>query len=95
MPAWLPLPYLPMFQIDRNSSFGRQYKIEQNFKLPTIYKVIWSKAGGREGTEALLTDFNGSNDQIDWSNDIDASAYGLCSFIFEDEIYFLGQVFFN
>ena len=68
-------------------------KKTSNYRPPK--KVIWSKAGGREGTDALLTDFKGSNNQIDWSNDMDASAYGLCSFIFKDQIYFLGQVFFN
>ena len=84
-----------MSYVCRSTSFGRPYKIKQNSKTSTIRKVIWSKAGGRDGTDALMTDFKGSSNQIDWSNDKDASAYGLCSFLFEDQIYFLGEVFFN
>ena len=41
-------------------------------------------------TYASITDFDGSDTSVQWTNHIDATAYSMCSFIFEDDIFILG-----
>ena len=41
-------------------------------------------------THASITDFDGSDTSVQWTNHIDATAYSMCSFIFEDDIFILG-----
>ena len=53
--------------------------------------AIWSKSSNGVPS-ALVTDFNGNVKQINWSAGSDTTAYGSCSVLFKDSIYFLGEV---
>ena len=55
--------------------------------------ILSSKMLGEHGTKASLTNFNGKEEQVKWSDDRDATAYGHCSFIYEDQFYILGHVY--
>ena len=55
--------------------------------------VVSSKRYGEYGTEASLTDINGKDEAINWSDDSEATAYSQCSLVYEDQIYFFGQVY--
>ena len=52
-----------------------------------------SKRIGQYGTEASLTDINGKDEAINWSDDSEATAYGCCSLVFKDKMYLFGQVY--
>ena len=52
--------------------------------------AIWGR--NTYATYASLTDFDGRNSALQWTYDANATAYGLCSFTLEGEIYFIGQV---
>ena len=43
-------------------------------------------------TYGSLAGFDGSNNHLQWTYDANATAFGMCSITFEDEIYFIGQV---
>ena len=55
--------------------------------------ILSSKMWGEHGTKASLTNLNGKEEQVKWSDDRDATAYGHCSFIYEDQFYILGHVY--
>ena len=52
--------------------------------------VVSSKKSGEHGTKASLNNFNGKDKTISWSDDSDATAFSMCSLIYEDQFYFLG-----
>ena len=43
-------------------------------------------------TYGSVTDFDGGKTEVEWTNHNDATAYSLCSIIFEDDIFIIGQV---
>ena len=42
--------------------------------------------------EARLIDFDGNDLNINWQVETDVSAYGYCSFVYQNENYIIGQV---
>ena len=54
--------------------------------------AIWSERNSNGVSSALITDFNGNVKQISWSAGSDTTAYCVCSVLFKDKIYFIGEV---